>query len=373
MSAGTQTPMNRKLDGGNVSKIQSTPAHQGMVLHENLLARLTRVNIWSHFAIDVTKTKTVGVVKMLLAFVGRIRLDNKTTTSEQNLIEDTLDAANSVINAGTSTAAASSAPPRSNYRPQQMTSHMKDFFESLRNRRLRIAPILVQSTLHLRAQRSVKELHSQNEPTSGQSESDWNSFALIDRLIALSVSFQLSVSSLILSQRCGLQREKLLRIVGQAHKYLLRDKQVCGLRTRNAKDDILLQNNDPNLLWYNHNDKESLRKSNNIYLRLDTARCPQCKSKSATWQDIARDASPSFESRRTNKKGYNLDWPETLFTCEHKRDSVPPVYAAAKDALILQRKELQEKSFHDILVTEGLAVPLVRAYDTDKDRDTPHK
>ncbi|KAG8767775.1 hypothetical protein FRC20_007927 [Serendipita sp. 405] len=147
--------MNRKLDGGNVSKIQSTPAHQGMVLHENLLAPLTCVNIWSHFTIDVTKTKTVGVVKMLLAFVGRIRLDKKTTKSEQNLTEDTLDAANSVINAGTSTAAASSAPPQSNYGPWRMTSHMKDLCESLRNRRLGIVPILVQSTLHLRAQRSV--------------------------------------------------------------------------------------------------------------------------------------------------------------------------------------------------------------------------
>ncbi|KAG8814057.1 hypothetical protein FRC18_002181 [Serendipita sp. 400] len=114
MSARTQTPMNRKLDGGNVSKIQSTPAHHSMVLHESLLAPLTCVNIWSHFTIDVTKTKTVGVVKMLLAFVGRIRLDKKTTKSEQNLTEDTLDAANSVINAGTSTAAASSAPPQSN-------------------------------------------------------------------------------------------------------------------------------------------------------------------------------------------------------------------------------------------------------------------
>lgn len=129
---------------------------------------------------------------------------------------------------------------------------------------------------------------------------------------------------------------------------LLRDKHVEGLRLRQAEDDILLRHNDPNPLSIHHNNSDSYRKPDNVFVRLDTARRLDGDLK-ATWETVARNAHTKIMSKKLNKTGTNLDWIEVLCSCEHKRTFNPLNDNPSRSA-----REAGHLEFRRILEREGI-------------------
>ena len=101
---------------------------------------------------------------------------------------------------------------------------------------------------------------------------------------------------------------------------LLKGVQVEGTTPRNATYDILLQHNDPSLLFYKFNNSEIHRRNpDNIFVTLHTARILH-DDPTATWTDIVTKYA-STAQRKADKRQpcTRLDWGDVLCSIEHKR------------------------------------------------------
>ena len=97
--------------------------------------------------------------------------------------------------------------------------------------------------------------------------------------------------------------------------HFLKSLSVEGTNDINATYDILLQHNDPTLLYYKYNNSVHRRKPDNIFVTLETARALHNKQ-TATWEDIVTNYAT------TTHKGLpfrRLDWGDALCSVEHKR------------------------------------------------------
>ena len=95
---------------------------------------------------------------------------------------------------------------------------------------------------------------------------------------------------------------------------LLKNVEVEGTIPRNSEYDILLQHNDPSLLYSKFNNEIQRRKPDNIFVTLNTARMLH-KVPNASWTDaVTKYASLSPTEMR-------LDWGDALCSVEHKREA----------------------------------------------------
>lgn len=117
---------------------------------------------------------------------------------------------------------------------------------------------------------------------------------------------------------------------------ILKDVDVDGTVARNAEYDILLQHNDPSLLYYKLNSKIQRRKPDSIFITLKTARILH-EATDASWTSIVTryaTVSPTKEKR--------LDWGDALCSIEHKRGS--GTAAASSQGSTLMDIELKDLS-----------------------------
>ena len=97
---------------------------------------------------------------------------------------------------------------------------------------------------------------------------------------------------------------------------LLKNVEVEGTISRNSEYDILLQHNDPSLLYYKFNSEIQRRKPDNIFVTLNTARMLH-KDPNASWTDIVM----KYAGLSPTEKGKpRLDWGDALCSVEHKRE-----------------------------------------------------
>jgi hypothetical protein len=96
---------------------------------------------------------------------------------------------------------------------------------------------------------------------------------------------------------------------------LLKNVEVDGTIARNSEYDILLQHNDPSLLYYKFNKKIQRRKPDNIFITLNTARILH-NVENASWTTIVT----KYAYRSQEKTCPRLDWGDALCSVEHKRE-----------------------------------------------------
>jgi hypothetical protein len=97
---------------------------------------------------------------------------------------------------------------------------------------------------------------------------------------------------------------------------LFKDVEVDGTIARNSEYDILLQRNDPSLLYYKFNKETHRRKPDNIFITLNTARVLH-NVDNASWTDIVTE----YANLSQEKTCPRLDWGDALCSVEHKREN----------------------------------------------------
>jgi hypothetical protein len=95
---------------------------------------------------------------------------------------------------------------------------------------------------------------------------------------------------------------------------LLKNVEVDGMIARNSEYDILLQHNDPSLLYCKFNSEIQRRNPDNIFITLKAARVLHMDT-NASWTDIVTKHT-SLSQKKTCP---HMDWGDALCSVEHKQ------------------------------------------------------